>query len=70
VAKTIAHAVGYDATRVKRTHRLGHDHAEAGAATWRTFADVCVWPDGSGHFTLKRDDKVICSYQWEAEDAR
>jgi len=67
MAKTIAHAIGYDATRVKRVHRLGHDHSEAEVATWRTFAKTCIWPDGSGHISVIRDSKVIYTGEWRAE---
>jgi flavin-dependent dehydrogenase len=67
MAATIAHARGYDKSRVKEDHRLGSEAAEAEAATWRTFAVAYIRRDGSGYVTVKRDGKVIHSYEFEAE---
>ena len=67
MAATIATARGYDKLRVKEDHRLGSEAAEAEAATWRTFATAHVRRDGSGHVTVRRDGKVIHSFEFEAE---
>ena len=53
MAATIATAIGYDRTRVKETHRLGHESALATAATWTTKASACIRADGSGYVEVR-----------------
>ena len=50
MAATIAHAHGYNRSRVKSGHFLGSESSQAQAATWKTFATVWINKDGSGSF--------------------
>lgn len=67
MAATIAIARGYDNYRVKETHRLGSQAAEAEANTWRTSAWATVDADGSGYVTVSRDGRVIHHYAFGPE---
>ena len=66
MANTIAKATGADATRTKSTTRLGSKYAEAQANTWRTFATVTTFADGSGTFTLTRGGATL-TVRWVSE---
>ena len=67
-AKTIAHAIGYEASgRVKRAHRSGSTQAEAVAATGRTLARAVVSADGSGIVRILRDGEQIHFYEFGPE---
>jgi len=68
MAATIAHATGYDKTRIKRVHRLGHDASEASADTWRTFAKVFVRKDGSGYVCIERDGAALHRFEFGPEE--
>lgn len=68
MAATIARATGYDSSRVKETHRLGSRAAEATAATWRTFATVTVYADGSGTVEIKRDGERLHAFAFGSEN--
>jgi hypothetical protein len=59
VAKTIAKAIGYDNSRTKAVHRLGHESSEAQANTWRTFATAFVNKDGQGYIEVRRDNALL-----------
>ena len=67
MAATIARATGHDKSRDKEVHRLGSESSAVVAATWRTFARAHVNKDGSGYVEVRRDDKVIHSFEFEAE---
>jgi hypothetical protein len=67
MAKTIAKAHGNDKNRCKETHRLGSKSSTGEANTWRTFSKTHINADGSGHFQLERDGKIIHSYDWGKE---
>lgn len=67
MAATIAEARGYDRSRVKETHRLGSQSAEARAATWRTFAIAWVRADGSGTVEVKRDGVTLHRFEFGPE---
>jgi hypothetical protein len=68
MAATIATARGMDSARVKESHRLGSRAAEATAATWRTFATVTVYADGSGTVTVTRDGSALHRYAFGSEN--
>jgi hypothetical protein len=68
MAATIATARGGDSTREKVTHRLGSRYASAEAATWRTFATVTVWADGSGEVTITRDGATLHRFAFGSEN--
>lgn len=68
MAKTIARAFGEDSNRCKATHRLGSISSAGEANTWQTFSRTHINADGSGHFQLKRNGKIIHSYSWEPEN--
>ena len=68
MAATIATARGADSTRVKETHRLGSRYSEATAATWRTFATVTVWADGSGTVHIERDGSPLHRFAFGSEN--
>jgi hypothetical protein len=67
MAATIATATGQDKSRTKETHRLGSESSTGEAATWRTFATATVWRDGSGTVTVRRDGKLIHSFDFGPE---
>lgn len=67
MANTIAEAWGFDRSRIKETHRLGSEEAQAQAATYRTSARVNVCKDGSGVVTVKRDGKIIHTWEFGPE---
>jgi len=67
MAATIAKATGWDASRIKTTHRLGSKSSIGEANTWRTFSKVTINSDGSGCFTLERDGKIIETSKWGPE---
>lgn len=67
MAATIATAIGYDSTRIKETHRLGSEWAEAQANTWRTFTTATIHKDGSGSVTVYRDGKRLHEFSFEKE---
>lgn len=67
MAATIARARGHDTSRVKEAHRLGSRYAEAEAATWRTFATVTVYRDGSGSVIIRRDGVAVHVYEFGPE---
>jgi hypothetical protein len=48
-------------------HRLAHKRLDVQAATWRTFADVMLFPDGSGGIEVRQDDQVIHRFEWGPE---
>jgi len=68
MAATIAKAYGHDKSRVKETHRLGSEWAEAEANTWRTFTSVTVHKDGSGYVTVYRDGKQLHRFEFGKEE--
>jgi len=68
MAATIATATGRDRARVKEGHRLGSESARGEAATWRTFATAFVRKDGSGYIELRRDQKLIHSFEFGPEE--
>ena len=68
MAATIATARGADSSRVKETHRLGSRYSTAEAATWRTFATVTVWADGSGTVEVKRDGATLHRFAFGSEN--
>lgn len=68
MAATIATARGMDTSRVKETHRLGSRAAEATAATWRTFATVTVYADGSGSINITRDGETLHRFAFGSEN--
>jgi hypothetical protein len=65
MAACYAEAEGRDTTRVKTVHRLGSRQAVGRAQTWRTFAVVTVYADGSTFVEVKRDGEVI--HQWQCQ---
>jgi len=67
MAKTIAKAFGNDKNRRKEVHRLGSQSSTVEANTWKTFARTHINADGSGHFRLERNGKIIKLYTWEHE---
>ena len=67
MAKTIARATGYDATRTKTVQRLGSKSAMAQAATWKTFATVLVSADGSGYVRVQQNGQCIHVFNWDKE---
>ena len=68
MAATIAKAWGQDRSgRIKETHRLGSESSIAEAATWRTFARVTTFADGSGHVRITRDGDTVHEYAWGSE---
>jgi len=67
MAATIAHAIGRDSTRIKETHRLGSQSAEASANTWRTFSRVYIERDGSGSCTINRNGVTLHYFEWGPE---
>ena len=67
MAATIAKATGYDNTRTKETHRLGHRSAKAEANTWRTFCTSFVAADGSGYVEVTRDGKTLHRFDFGQE---
>lgn len=70
MAATIAKAFGYDANRIKETHRLGSKHSLAEANTWRTFTQAFVNADGSGGVRVIRDGEVMHSFDFGPEGDR
>ena len=70
MAATIAYAEGHDKIRIKAVHRLGSESSHAKAATWRTFAAVIVYRDGSGEVEVKRDGRVIHRFAFDSEAPR
>jgi hypothetical protein len=70
MAATIAKAIGYDANRIKETHRLGSRHSVAEANTWRTFTTASVNADGSGMVQVIRDNKVMHRFEFGPEGDR
>jgi hypothetical protein len=68
MAATIAKAIGHDRTRVKETHRLGSEHSEAEAATWRTFARAYVNAAGAGYVEVVRDGFTLGRIAFGSED--
>jgi hypothetical protein len=69
MAATIAKATGVDRTgRTKATHRLGSHYSEATAATWRTFATVTVYADGSGTVDIRRDGATLHAFAFGSEN--
>lgn len=70
MAATMAIATGEDKSgRLKRTTRLGARAAMGEANTWRTFARVITFADGSGTFTVSRDGETVHSFAWWSEKA-
>ena len=67
MAATIAKAHGYGPNKTSSTSRLGHRAASAEAKTWKTFAQIHINQDGSGYFELKRDGKIVTTFDWEPE---
>lgn len=67
MANTIATAIGVDSNRQKIVHRLGSRYSTGRADTWRTFATVTTFADGSGMATVVRDGKTIINVNWGAE---
>lgn len=65
MAKTIAKAYGDDPSR--DIHKLGNRSSTGEANTWRTFSKTHINSDGSGHFTLERDGKIIIIRKWGPE---
>jgi hypothetical protein len=65
---TIARATGYDSSRVKEAHRLGSRKSSATAATWRTFATVTVYADGSGTVDITRDGERLHAFAFGSEN--
>ena len=49
------------------THRVAHRRIDVQAATWRTFADVSVFPDGSGWVEVRQNETLVHRYQWGPE---
>ena len=71
MAATIARARGYsnNGTRQAReTTRLGHRCAEAEANTWRTFAKVTTYADGSGTVQVTRNGSTLHAFAWGSEN--
>jgi hypothetical protein len=68
MAATIARATGYDYSRVKETHRLGSRKSSATAATFRTFATVTVYADGSGSVDVTRDGRTLHAFGFGSEN--
>jgi hypothetical protein len=67
MAATIAKAIGYDNSRTKAVHRLGHQSSEAEANTWRTFTTCFVNKDGSGFVEVRRDGELMHRYNFPKE---
>lgn len=67
MAKTIATATGYDKSRVKEVTRLGSEYSMAEAATYKTFAKVVVFADGSGYVEVKQNGKSIHDFAFDKE---
>lgn len=69
MAATIAKCIGTDKSgRVKEASRLGGASAEGQANTWRTFASVVVFADGSGTVEVKRDGEVLHRFAFGSEN--
>jgi hypothetical protein len=68
MAKTIAIATGYDATRQKETQRLGSNAATARANTWHTFTTCHVDADGSGYVLVKRGTETLHRFEFGPEE--
>ncbi len=68
MAKTIAIAKGFDASRIKETHRLGAKMSEGQANTYRTFSTVRMNADGSGFVQVRRDDKTLFYQEFGPEE--
>ena len=45
-------------------HRLGQRRMDVQAAAWHTFADVTLYPDGSGYVEVRQDSAVVHRHQW------
>jgi hypothetical protein len=69
MAATIARATGYDASRVKETHRLGSQSSTAQANTWQTFTTAHVNRDGSGYVEVSRNGETLIRAAFGPEDA-
>ena len=67
MAATMAICKGFDKSRVKEDHRLGHAASEGQANTWRTFTTCHVNKDGSGFIQVRRDDVTIHYFEFGAE---
>lgn len=70
MAATIAICEGHDSSRVKRVTRLGSKCAYVQANTWRTFAEVTTWADGSVRVSITRDGEAVHSFELEAEGVK
>lgn len=68
MAKTIAKAIGYDRSRTKAVHRLGHLSSEAQANTWRTFTSCYIRGDGSGYVEVSRNGQRIHFFEFGPEE--
>lgn len=68
MAATIAKCIGYDRTRIKMEHRLGHQAAEAQANTWRTYCTAYVSKDGTGYVRVLRDGKELHFFPFGPEE--
>lgn len=70
MAATIARCVGYTkrgGMQASEASRLGNGGAWAQAATWHTFAEVSIKPDGSGSFVLRQVGREPVLHSWPAE---
>jgi hypothetical protein len=68
MAATIARAIGEDRTgRTKVTTRLGSKAALGEANTWRTFARVITFADGSGSVRVTRDGVTLHTFDYGPE---
>lgn len=67
MAATIARAIGYDSSRSKETHRLGHAGSRGEANTWNTFSTCYIEPDGSGYVEVKRNGSTIHRFEFGPE---
>jgi hypothetical protein len=71
MAATIARATGFRRSGDTSTvTRLGSAGAFGEAATWRTFAQAHVNPDGSGYIRVIRDDRTIHRFDFGPEEER
>lgn len=69
MAATIARATGEDKSgRLKTVTRLGSKVAMGEANTWRTFARVITFADGSGSVTVTRDGETLHKFAWGNEN--